>query len=477
MVDVKEQSLQKAEVLFKPAGWMTKIDFINHLVLFNNSLIAVLAEQGGGKTAFVSLLCAGLDNNIKSHTITASLPFDGENLVSQLAEAFHLRKDFVLSLPALIAQINERKAHVLLIIDNAEHLPDQFIRELLDELQKYESNNFFHACLVSDFSLTASLNQFDRENFKNIVHIIELSPLTESETKTYLLKNLPSPKRLDKTMTEKRLEQFYHLTNGNIARINSQMVNFFNPDPLTSRSPKRNRLRTFAMASSFIIAVVATSYLWKNGAELVSQYTQKPNAVVSAPVIKAAPEQFAVAQMPTIALAEDYVSEIPPFTTGAVSEPLQPPPLNKILNFANTEEDELENLVVMDKVVVIPKTLLKHVAQVAPVQEEKIMSSELAPIKTASASVQDAPQSNGQFTIQIQSGANQEDLKRFIVAHHIGKSAHIHQIIRYDYPWYVLTVGKYNQQSEANAALHKLPANLTKLKPWVRPLNGLKELS
>ena len=34
--------------LFKPSSWLSEIDFINHLVLFNNVLVTVLSEKSGG---------------------------------------------------------------------------------------------------------------------------------------------------------------------------------------------------------------------------------------------------------------------------------------------------------------------------------------------------------------------------------------------------------------------------------------------
>lgn len=264
--------------IFKPSAWLTKIDFINHLILFNNALITVLTEEGGGKTTFCELLQTSLDSQIKSHLLKATPPFSQTDVLAQLATLLHLRTDTELSFANLIQQVNERKAHVVVIIDDAQHVADNFLYELLTELKQQGEQCFFHLCLVSDFSLVASLNKLEAASLDNLIHRIEPGALTEMETKTYVLSKLSSPKRIDLTMSDKRLEQFYQLTGGNIARINKQMMSYFCPESLRSKDLQRSsHSKYIGLGATCAVALLASVYIWQNQDLLINKknYPQK----------------------------------------------------------------------------------------------------------------------------------------------------------------------------------------------------------
>jgi len=117
--------------LFKPGTWLAKIDFINHLILFNNVLITVLSENEGGKTSFNTLLQNNLDLQIKSIAMTVIAPCDRQNIIEDIAAQLHLNSDSGATMASIAKQVNERKAHVLVVIDDAQHLPEAFIKEMM----------------------------------------------------------------------------------------------------------------------------------------------------------------------------------------------------------------------------------------------------------------------------------------------------------------------------------------------------------
>lgn len=134
--------------LLKPESWLSKIEFINHLILFNNTLITVLSEKAGGKTSFASLLQENLDPQINPLVITIKAPCNREGIISSIADQFHLKQDEHTDMSSLVAQINERRAHVLLMIDDAQHLPEVFIKEVMLAIKNQENFNFF-ICVYS----------------------------------------------------------------------------------------------------------------------------------------------------------------------------------------------------------------------------------------------------------------------------------------------------------------------------------------
>jgi DamX protein len=124
-----KQQLESQTKILKPSSWLTKIDVINQLVISNNILISILGEHRSGKTSFANLLQAELTLKVKTILMTASSAVDKDLFLQQLGSILELSSET--SLDKYVAVINERKAHVLLIIDDAEFLPANFIEEIL----------------------------------------------------------------------------------------------------------------------------------------------------------------------------------------------------------------------------------------------------------------------------------------------------------------------------------------------------------
>ncbi|KTC95775.1 AAA family ATPase [Legionella erythra] len=484
-----ESSRQSLDAPFKPASWLAKIDFINHLVLFNNVLMAVLAEQGGGKSTFIQLLTANLDPGIKFHTMTAAAPFSADDFLAQMVEAFHLRDDAQPTLASLVEQINERKAHVLMIIDDAQHVPDEFLKEVLEIVKAQEGAAFFHLCIVCDYSLIGSLNRLDKDDYKNLIHTITPGSLSESETKTYLLSYLPSPKRLEKTMSSDRLKQFYQLTGGEIARINLEMHNFFSADALKEPPKPKSLAKRLTLTASLVIVGLAGHYIWQNQDELrrtLSFSLSEKNLASTQPA--SLQEQPAVSRL--LPIDKPLVSEIPPFNVAVTTQALQPPPLKRMIEISNSDEETNDNLVVMDKVLVIPKSLARN-TETTPRQPSRTVHHqqpakpimavpELAKVTPPLSRVQEqaravatAAKTSGQFTIQLLAGRSPEELKRFVHAHGIHDAVKVRKVSRNGRVWYVLTMGEYGQIEQARAAMNHLPPAVIPFKPWIRSVSGL----
>ncbi|KTD39319.1 DamX-related protein [Legionella nautarum] len=477
---IKEGINPVAKQIFKPSSWLTKIDYINHLVLFNNVLIAVLAEQGAGKSTFAEVLQSSLDSQIKTHVVKAVAPFSQSDFLTQLDTVFHFRMDTEISLAKLVNQINERKAQVLIIIDDAQHLPDSFLQEVLFELKHQGESGFFHLCLVSGFSLVASLNKLE----PNLIHTLEPGALTEVETKTYLLNSLPPLKALDKTMTEKRLEQFYQMTGGSIARINNQMKDYFCPEPIKSADRRKSFVRNLGFLATAGIALMASSYIWQNqflpssstnALEELEYKISEPVAEISQPLPSLVPlipvlekEPVLVSQLPDInhELAS-RPSQIPGWLASAVKQQVQPSP-KRIVDVVLEEESD-DSLVVRDRVVVIPKTL--HATEKAAKPAPKVAAA----AQTIPSKFGQARMATGrQFTIQVLASRKRDDVMRFVNNHKMVANTKIRLTKRDGLDWYVLTIGEFGQMDQAQAAVRGLPAELAKFNPWIRPVAQLK---
>jgi DamX protein len=341
------------ETPFIPSSWLAKMSFINHLVLFNNVLMAVVAEKGGGKTTFMELLCSNLDVDIQSYSSTATKTFSLEEWCAGISNALNLPIAATQSsvLDNLIDSVNTREAHVLVMVDEAQNLPQSFLQSLLNLLKQSSNKNYFHVCLLGDFALVSSLNAFHRTEFKEFIHTIEPGSLSEMETKTYLLHRL-AQKGVERKLHEQRVEQFYHVTAGNIARINAHLSNVLLPARGKSLSVGRVSLTLVLLLAVF----VNVTYWWHEKKRL--DYLE--NRVEHTKIMQA------VDSLSTLAAPKRHVNKMPvltsvilPYQVASLHLAVQPAPLRSIL--ASIETDTLiseEDLVVMDKVVVIPKLQL-----------------------------------------------------------------------------------------------------------------------
>ncbi|MGL6028952.1 MAG: ATP-binding protein, partial [Legionella sp.] len=375
--------LNKPTRLFKPGSWLAKIDFINHLILFNNVLITVLSEKEGGKTSFGQLLRSNLDQQIKSVTTTVEAPYNRAQMISLIATELHLNYDMETNLHSLVAQINERKAHVLLSIDNAQNLSEAFIKELLVAIKNQGDFGFFHACLISDYSVIASLNQLTAEHFSNLVHTIEIGPLNESETKTYTNQRALSSPLFDKPLSDVSLKKFYELTKGNLAKINSSLDEFMVKSSKIKPRKKFVMLKNASMAISAAL-VAGMSYVYFNDVYLTGPAPQSlATNTISIPAVV----EHAATELSSEALAQ-LESHIAPWQELATVQYMHYGlPKQQFLD--DGDDDHLTTVALVDKVVVIPTFKSRELTAAAELAASKhltkpvIETSTLVPVAIA----------------------------------------------------------------------------------------------
>ncbi len=485
MIDGKALSdvggVNPPRALFKPGSWLAKIDFINHLVLFNNVLITILSEKEGGKTSFSTLLHNALDQQIKPIFMTVTPPCDEKKIINDVAVQLHLNVTAETDLASIAAQINERKAHVLLVIDDAQNLAESFIKDILLAIKNQGDSGFFHVCLVSDYSVVATLNQLAADQFNNLIHTIELGALNENETRTYVLQRALSTSLMSNPLTDTQLKQFYQLTKGNLAKINADLEIFLNQCATQKQSGKWSALKKTSLAVS-AVALVGASYLYFNGASNEHQFpeiaklTDLPpiEHVVSVPEVK---KELAQEQLDSFIASWQDSS-----TRQLVHYAL---PKKQFLDDLDADEENINTVALVDKVVVIPtvkarKELIETPlpeAQVAAVQKSKqIQIKEIEPVK-----VVEKPEIKKSvaslYTIQLVASHKISDIHRFKAGNKLFAKAQIRHFTNAKGTWYILTLGEYGSRAVAQASSTRLPPELARLKPWVRPVSGLTNIA
>lgn len=447
--------------LFEPASWLIKIDFINQFILNNNALISLLGEDGCGKTTFAQLLQDKLDPSVVSVLLTAPDLFDESQLVTSFCTALDLPK--MDSLSEIVALINQKKTRTLLMIDDAENLPEAFIVALLDILKGQGTEGYFHVCLLSDFFLVKLTSRLAKDAYKNMIHSIELQPLDESETKAYVRArmNLILDKKTE--LSIKKLKQFYEMTQGSILAINENMLDFFAKKPSWIFQWKENHIIPGA-ALVFIFFAVCMVFL------LRSPFGEKqPYNVIEAKK-----------EMELTQVELPLTSYLPNYSFEAVYQPIEVVSLQKADLLVKNEmieesgEDPIdESLVVMDKVVPTPKAIAPRVKK--KVIEPKTVKHQLAAQVKAKVPPKQKLVYRRGYTIQLFAGREKTKVNSLLRQYPASVGMRIRQFEIHGVTWYVLTKGEYADKRAAKMALASLPSHLVQLKPWIRSTANLKE--
>lgn len=463
------------KLLFKPGTWLNKVDFINHLVLFNNVLISVLAEKEGGKTSFVELLELQLDRQIKPICFRANTPCNPNELTQRICNELHLNMDSKTNLASVARQINERKVHVLIIIDDAHNLPEDFIKDMLTEIKSQDEFGYFHLCLVSDYSVIATLNDLAVDQFNNLIHTIELGALNETESRTYVLQRAMSKRLINKPLTDAQFKKFYQLTKGNIARINHSLEGYINT--LNEKDQMDKALwikRAGITVAASIMAGLAFMYY-------DPMHRIDPQSVANDRLAQATPTQQQLTP-------EIQPSQIASWQDASVRELLEQ-------NIATTQpldaiaKSEPERLALADAVMRKPlpetesvKTTIheraSHEVDRHDVKTNTVTSSnvavEKATVQVATREI--AKAQAGIYAIQLVASHNKSDVDRFRATHQLAEKTQIHRFTNNKGSWYVLTYGSFKSTSEAKQELNNLPGALTGLKPWIRDVSKLQRI-
>ena len=88
-------------------------------------------------------------------------------------------------------------------------------------------------------------------------------------------------------------------------------------------------------------------------------------------------------------------------------------------------------------------------------------------------SVIKAMQAEG-YMLQLMSGKDKKAINHFIRNHHLNHQAHTISTELHHQSWYLLAYGHFAKYDQAQRALKKLPADLQKLHPWIRPDRSIK---
>lgn len=426
---------------FKPATWLARIHFINHLIRFNNVLMAVIAEKQGGKSTFIRVLQAELDPCVKSCVFMADAAFSAAAFFTQVINAFDLQKANALHWDNLIEQINAEGVHRLVIIDDAQHVPLPFIQVALQHIKNHQGTNYFHLCLVGDFALAGVLNQLEKLDFTDLIHTMEPGSLSEIESRTYLLARRQHAQQGNKHLSPAQIQSFHFVTKGQISDINAQMDQYFRASFLDKASGSWTKM-AFGLAATALLSLMSAWYVWQGQAmqdSAIQVLAQDPTDSSNSPIVA-------------------YVSQIAPLAEQAIrsTNVLQS---NLVMVKSGSAPKVRENSPLTgEKIAVIPSAFLQH-------KTFAQLPSSLVTLPLSAKAAHKSTDTLTGYTIQLLASKDKAAIEQFLRMHDLWGKA---QILRNRNALYVATLGEYTHVSQAREVANQLPAELTQLNPWVR---------
>ncbi len=157
--------------------------------------VVITGEIGAGKTVFVDYFLNNLPKNSAVTAMIANTQFEADDFLRMVASAFGLRVEnadkatVFRRLEAFLLDAHQKNMRAILVVDEAQGLPISALEELRMLSNIYHQNRpLLQVFLVGQPEFRRKLADSGLEQLRQrIVAIHHLAPLSEAETKTYIL--------------------------------------------------------------------------------------------------------------------------------------------------------------------------------------------------------------------------------------------------------------------------------------------------
>lgn len=415
------------------SSWGQKITFIQHLVAQTNIVVSIIADEDTNHSNFVDTLKKEMRHSCRIHYWQTSIGLSENEIGLQVGQLLN---------PSLNKNIIELITHyectddkpLLLIIDKAEDIPQTFMISLINTLYQYGEQRKVHLCLVSHRRLLPLLNKV-ASLYPDFIHTIDLCATKEEKTTISAMKNDGQQKKYKEIPSSSSAFFVFY-------RRWIKHMQHFQKLPPVSQATK---------VSLLLIGLFGGFFLF-------NQFHTSSSTITT-----------------TYQDAAGLNSKIPSYQLAATKQLLQPMALHQAKAIVLEEEETLDSsLVMMDKVVVLPKHVEKAKNSRRLLTTPTVVARSKSTVST-NKHLKNEPQTT-YYTIQLLASGDKEKLLSFSKTLPAQQKTRILTLQHQGRPWYVLTWGNYKQREQAKKALHALPIKLAAHQPWVRKCLNSKEL-
>ncbi|GAB4394880.1 MAG: XrtA-associated ATPase [Kiloniellaceae bacterium] len=180
---------------FRSQSQRRALSYLSFGLSKGEGFVVITGEIGAGKTVFIDYFLNSLPKNTAVTAMIANTQFEADSFLRMVASAFGLREEnsdkatVFRNLEAFLLETHRRNARAILVVDEAQGLPISALEELRMLSNIYHQGRpLLQVFLVGQPEFRRKLAGNGLEQLRQrIVAIHHLTPLSEEETRTYIL--------------------------------------------------------------------------------------------------------------------------------------------------------------------------------------------------------------------------------------------------------------------------------------------------
>lgn len=488
------------QVYFSSEERNQQLGMLEHLSRYSNLLSVVMGSSGSGKTRFLhEFMRLQNDSAVISHVKASMLMTAGQLLQAIYAGYADLldSSGAGTSFGPLLKFSHEMEAKgqkAIILIDNAHELNTDAVIMLMDMMSlATESQEVPHVALFTEFSISRSLDAYQRNRYEQLSHELVLAPFTLEQTRAYMLHRVRAiGGGINLPFSDKQVKKIYQQSSGLPGHINQAALAMMGDKQAAANLGKSKTSRfKFSGGLSFGFPVVHMALLsvvmlgilvaviFSGGEE------EKPSTVASsslAPISKAprqaSSETLARIEQMQRQIGQDSPVSLPPIpadtpqqsastATSNADTPVQSAPLRSTQT-SNTTANASEPTATTP----VLQSETQQASEPAATTQAPAAQPERTPFDKTQRWLERNP---NRYTLQLLGTHNQDTVQDFIRDQGSLDAFSYFQAQHNGRDWYVVVYGEYRNRSEAIAAVENLPGDLASLNPWARSVRGIQQ--
>lgn len=471
-----------------------------HFCQFSNNLLVVAGDYGVGKTRMAQALIDSLDDADDIGFIEGQINSDIDSILADVCSQFELasQEDFV----EFCRKKTEQDGLVVLIIDNAHHLSDEVVADLLGLLQANPESRL-HIVLFAEPYLLDRLEAINAPDIALTDFLLEKFSLVEAVD--YLNFRMEMSDYLGpEVFTEPKVEPWWRQSQGQLLLLHeSAQEKLLESVSTPSRTRgygyhKRGVPVPYIVGASALVGVLLFGLFYfgsdssaKTSAKVsspipVPSSSQSVSSSAQAPATQAASSTSVVSSIAANTAQSSAAAYSATSSLSAQSTAEKTPVTIKqsVVPLAQTNDFQVEK---------VPKSVKSNVVSSARSVQKAQTSSEPAKVATkvkSETSVAAAETKSAQvyseqektilswgasgFTIQLMGLSNEKAAHDFLAAQPNKKDLLLFKGKRAGKDWFVIVTGYYPTSAKARQSIQSLPDSQKKASPWPRELRVIQ---
>ena len=495
--------MPEAENLFDFDALKQTRDTVSHHLQFSHLLMVIQGRKGSGKKSLANSLIISDHPALYFFNATAAADDDLQSTLEKAA--INNNATDIQILEKRIDDIMYRGQQPVLIINDAEQLTEDNLRQLIEYAQQKSDDNQqtqLKLLLLGSPKLEKTLERNGIINH-NQFYLIALPQLNVSNTRSFLMHRLTIAGYRDETpFTDKDITNIFNMANGNpkaTMEYAAESLNdkrSLNVESISDGSKARKPLLIVG-ATLFAAAIVYNSILSPEKNNTETETTTEPLTLE-----KKAKDQLFTANTNTMDVKQEKPGEVLQKLTPAYSVPPRPEPTEpKLPQLLEKTTQEKEKPVVQQPVDIIQQTAIPekqtNSVKVAPTVKPKLLNTpkvspaQQAPIKPAIKKVDAITQAfmdtnartsdwilkqpANNWSLQILAGHEAETLLSYIQQQKLGDKVAYFRKRLGNRDWHVILYGQYKSKEQAKAVIPYLPKYIQQNKPWPKDLKSVQK--